>query len=212
MQIITSALMGILLFPGAMFHSPIPQSTSVKPLESVAVGEDTIPLSNTSVDTLTVKSTSYNAVPNQTDSSPFTTASGAYSNAQVVVARSRDLSKKLPFGTIIAIERPARQSTCGYSIVEKQIGYRVVADSMNIVKHNQIDILFNRKNKVRIRNTYKNPSVVFGVCNHVTIRIVGHILIRNIPRTQARLAAYVARHGAVKSPVMPLASKDVAFR
>ncbi len=202
--------MGILLFPGAMFHRPIPQISSVKSLESFAVDED-IPLVHLPANTLTVTSTAYNAVPNQTDNSPFITASGAYSNPQVIVARSRDLSKKLPFGTIIAIEKPSHQRTCGYGAVEKQIGYRVVADAMNADKHNQIDILLNRKNMVRVGNMYKNPSIIFGVCNHVTIRIVGHILIRNIPRTQAQLATYVATHNAVKSSTS-VASGDVAFR
>ncbi|HEC94212.1 MAG TPA: hypothetical protein ENI56_02480 [Candidatus Kaiserbacteria bacterium] len=210
MQFIASALMGILLFPGAMFHRPIPQISSVKSLESFAVDED-IPLVHLPANTLTVTSTAYNAVPNQTDNSPFITASGAYSNPQVIVARSRDLSKKLPFGTIIAIEKPSHQRTCGYGAVEKQIGYRVVADAMNADKHNQIDILLNRKNMVRVGNMYKNPSIIFGVCNHVTIRIVGHILIRNIPRTQAQLATYVATHNAVKSSTS-VASGDVAFR
>ena len=210
MQFIASALMGILLFPGAMFHRPIPQISSVKSLESFAVDED-IPLVHLPANTLTVTSTAYNAVPNQTDNSPFITASGAYSNPQVIVARSRDLSKKLPFGTIIAIEKPSHQRTCGYGAVEKQIGYRVVADAMNADKHNQIDILLNRKNMIRVGNMYKNPSIIFGVCNHVTIRIVGHILIRNIPRTQAQLATYVTTHNAVKSSTS-VASGDVAFR
>lgn len=211
MQIIASALMGILLFPGAMFHRPAPQQTSVKPLDDVVVGEDVIPLPKVSIKTLVVKSTAYNAVPDQTDSSPFITASGAYSNPQVVVARSRDLAKKLPFGTIISIEKPKQQLSCGYSVVEKQIGYRVIADTMNAVKRNQIDILFNHKNTVRIRNTYKNPSVVFGVCNKVTIHIVGHLLIRKIPRTQKELAKYVIEHSTTK-PKTQQSSGDVALR
>ncbi len=211
MQIIASALLGILLFPGAMFHRPIPQQTSIKSLDSVAVAED-IPLVRLPANTLTVTSTAYNAVPSQTDNSPFITASGAYSNPQVIVARSRDLSKKLPFGTIIAIEKPSRQRTCGYDVVEKQIGYRVVGDTMNADRHNQIDILFNRKNTVRIHGAYINPSVVFGVCDHVTIRIVGHVLIHNIPRTQAKLATYVATHNNVIKSLASMASGDVAFR
>lgn len=210
MQFIASALMGILLFPGAMFHRPIPQISRVKPLESIAVADD-IPLVRSNANLLTVTSTAYNAVPNQTDNSPFITASGAYSNPQVIVARSRDLSKKLPFGTIIAIEKPSLQRTCGYGAVEKQIGYRVIADTMNADKHNQIDILFNDKNTVRIRGIYENPSIVFGVCDHVTIRIVGHVLIRDIPRTQVQLATYVATHHVVKSSLQ-IASGDVAFR
>ncbi len=211
MQIIVTALMGILLFPGAMFHRPIPQISRVKPLESIAVADD-IPLVRSNANLLTVTSTAYNAVPNQTDNSPFITASGAYSNPQVIAARSRDLAKKLPFGTIIALEKPAhRQRNCGYAVVKNQIGYRVIADTMNVSKHNQIDILLNRKNTVRIQNMYKNPSVVFGVCKQITIRIVGHILVRSIPRTQAKLATYVATHTVVQHPTT-LASGDVAFR
>lgn len=210
MQIITTALMGLLLFPGAMFHRPMPVQTSIKPQTSIADAVD-IPLSNFSTKTLTVKSTAYNAVPDQTDNTPFITASGAYSNSQVIAARSGDLAKKLPFGTIISLEKPKRQYGCGYSAVKNQIGYRVIADTMNISKHNQIDILFNRENKVRIQNTYKNPSIVFGVCKQITIRIVGHVFIRNIPHTQAKLAAYVIAHTEVQYSVMPV-SGDVAFR
>lgn len=210
MQIIVTALMGILLFPGAIFHRPAPVRTSVKPLVSIADAEE-IPLSHISTNILTVKSTAYNAVPYQTDSTPSITASGAYSNPQVVVARSRDLAKKLPFGTIISLEKPQYQRNCGYSAVEKQIGYRVVADTMNASKHNQIDILLNSKNTIYMQNTYKNPSIVFGVCKRVTIRIVGYVSIHNIPNTQIKLSAYVAAHATIQGPAI-VASGDVAFR
>ena len=76
--------------------------------------------------------TAYNAVPGQTDDTPFETASGAYSNPEVVAARSRDLARELPFGTIIEFSAPTTaQGTCGYSVVAPSIGYRVIEDTMN---------------------------------------------------------------------------------
>ncbi len=75
---------------------------------------------------LTTKLTAYNAVPSQTDNNPFVTAIGAFSNPEVVAARSGDLASKLPYGTVIAIERAGADTpSCYYSKVQSQIGYRV---------------------------------------------------------------------------------------
>ena len=48
--------------------------------------------------TYSVAMTGYNAVPEQTDSDPTTTASGAYSDPDVVAARSVDLADELQIG------------------------------------------------------------------------------------------------------------------
>src|SRR3989338_7251362 len=68
----------------------------------------------------TVTLTAYNAVPEQTDSNPYETASGAYSNPEVVAARSQDLRDELPFGTIVVIEGPASNNNggCNYETVK----------------------------------------------------------------------------------------------
>jgi 3D (Asp-Asp-Asp) domain-containing protein len=137
--------------------------------------------------------TAYNAVPEQTDSDPFVTASGAYSNPEVVAARSRDLADELPFGTIIEVDgTAASKETCGYGIVAPIIGYRVIADTMNARYTDRIDILFSTKsNYVMKDDKVKNAGIVLGICNGITVRVVGHVDINHIPKTQAELATIV---------------------
>lgn len=140
--------------------------------------------------------TAYNAVPEQTDSTPFVTASGAYSNPEIVAARSQDLAKELPFGTIIAVEGPeAPQNNCGYDIVEPIIGYRIIADVMNPRFTDRIDILFSTKsNYVMANGKKKNAGNVLGICSGATVRVVGFIDIshaNHLPKTQRELVAIV---------------------
>ena len=137
--------------------------------------------------------TAYNAVPEQTDSTPFETASGAYSNPEVIAARSRDLADRLPFGTIIEIDGTnASQKNCGYDIVAPIIGYRVIADTMNARYTDRIDILFSTESNYAFKNgSTKNAGMVLGICDGVTVRVVGHVAIRNIPKTQIELAKIV---------------------
>lgn len=136
----------------------------------------------------TVAMTGYNAVPEQTDENPSITASGAYSNPEIVVARSLDLADDLPFGTVIEITTPAATSTtCGFPLVEEYIGYRVVADSMHPRKRAQVDILFDAASSVKVGGKQVNAARVLGVCKDVEIRVVGEVDIKRIPRDQAEL-------------------------
>jgi len=140
--------------------------------------------------------TAYNAVAAQTDNDPFVTASGAYSNPEVVAARSRDLADELPFGTIIEIDEPAAsQTTCGYDIVAPIIGYRVIADTMNARYTDRIDILFHTKsNYIMADGKVKNAGVILGICSGASIHVVGFIDITHpnrLPKTQDELAAIV---------------------
>ena len=147
--------------------------------------------------TYEVKLTAYNAVAAQTDDSPFVTAAGVASNPEVVAARSRDLADVLPFGTIIAIEPSATSSpNCGLHAVSDQVGYRVIADAMSARKTNQIDVLLDQDETVPHEGLATNPSVVLGVCEGVVIRVVGHVDIRDIPKTQAELARLVTGSGS----------------
>jgi len=142
---------------------------------------------------LTTKLTAYNAVPAQTDSNPFVTASGSFSNPEVVAARSNDLAKVLPFGTIISIERSyADTPACNYSKVSHQIGYRVIADAMNPRIINTVDVLLDENDTVVVHGRTVNPGIALGRCGEVTVRVVGHIGVKDIPKTQAELASYVA--------------------
>ncbi len=137
--------------------------------------------------------TAYNAVPEQTDDDPLVTASGAYSNPEVIAARSRDLVDKLPFGTIIEIDgTDASKKNCGYDIVAPIIGYRVIADTMNARYTDRIDILFDTESNYTLADgRTKNAGIVLGICSGVTIRVVGHVAIKNIPKTQIELAKIV---------------------
>lgn len=192
MEIIAKALMGIFLFTGVGAQGSLVTATSTLPTSGVVADAEEVPLSNPLL--TVVKLTSYNAVPAQTDGTPFETASGAYSNPEVVAARSNDLAEKLPFGTIIIIEHTKDQYTCGYSRVKSLIGYRVIADAMNSHKRNQVDVLLNQHDTVPLgrKKIPVNPSIILGVCNNVTIRVVGFVAIRDIPQTQARLAELVS--------------------
>jgi 3D (Asp-Asp-Asp) domain-containing protein len=141
----------------------------------------------------TVKLTAYNAVPSQTDANPFVTASGSFSNPEVVAARSGDLASDLPYGTIIAIERSGSDTpSCNYSKVQQQIGYRVIADAMNTRITNTVDVLLDQNDTVPLDGKEVNPGKALGLCGKVTIRVVGHIAVKDIPKTQAELAAFVA--------------------
>lgn len=148
----------------------------------------------------TVALTAYNAVPNQTDDTPFETASGAYSNPEVVAARTRDLADKLPFGTIIEIDGSTSSSgdDCGYDMVAKHIGYRVIEDSMNARLTNRVDVLLGTDiNYTSQKGNVRNAADVLGICKGTTIRIVGYVDVNHIPKTQAELARLV--NGSVKA-------------
>ncbi len=135
-----------------------------------------------------VSMSAYNAVPAQTDSNPLVTASGAYSDPDVVMARSADLASKLPYGTVVEIESATSSRTCGYTSVGDRIGLRVVADAMNSKWHNKIDVLLPQKMTTRKGKTV-NPAIQLGICNNVTIKVVGHVDINDMPQTQADLAS-----------------------
>ncbi len=143
---------------------------------------------------MSVTLTSYNAVAEQTSPTPWVTASGARSNAQVIAARSRDLADKLPYGTIIAVTGPSSSNNgpyCGYDSVSHLIGYRVVADSMAVRMHNKIDVMFDAASTVPLGGRMMNPAVVMGACTGVQIQVVGYVNPQHIPKTQVELAALV---------------------
>lgn len=193
MPFLITALVGFLVLPvsaAAPFTADAQVATTTvavqAPAKKVAVATDT------KTQVFTVKLTGYNAVPEQTDSNPFTTASGAYSNPDVVAARSGDLAKSLPFGTIIAVERTAADTpSCNYGKVSHLIGYRVIADAMNPRITNTVDILLDQEDTVRLGGKDVNPGIALGMCSKVTVSVVGRIAVKDIPDTQAELAALV---------------------
>jgi len=169
--------MGFLLFPGGTAALPArvpPPTVPVLPAYAVTL-------------------TAYNAVLEQTDSEPLVTASGAYSNPEVVAARSQNLAAELPFGTIIEIDgTAAAKKSCGYDIVKPLIGYRVIADTMHARYTDRIDILFSTKSNYTLAGgSVKNAGIVLGICNGAAVRVVGRVAVNRIPETQAELAALV---------------------
>lgn len=148
----------------------------------------------------TVALTAYNAVPEQTDGNPFETASGAFSNPEVIAARSQDLAEELPFGTIIELDDGEESSggTCGFDRVAHRIGYRVIEDTMNIRFTKRIDILLDSKAVYATTDKgMKNAAQVLGVCKDITVRVVGHLDGKRVPKTQAELAAIVGKNNAL---------------
>jgi 3D (Asp-Asp-Asp) domain-containing protein len=194
MQFLIPVLVGLLVLPASVIA---PRSAEIAHAQTVATTTIAAPklafASTTAATTVfTAKLTAYNAVPGQTDNNPFTTASGAFSNPEVVAARSGDLASKLPFGTIIEITREGADTpSCNYSPVESQIGYRVIADAMNPRIVNTVDVLLDQDNKVQVGSRMYNPGIALGRCGKVTIRVVGKIAVKDIPATQAELALMV---------------------
>ncbi len=186
------ALMGFfLLSSGTVASQPLVYADPVRHTEAAASVKATeMPAV---VPGYPVTLTAYNAVPEQTDSTPFETASGAYSNPEVVAARSRNLAEEMPFGTIIEIDgTSASKKNCGYDIVAPIIGYRVIADTMNARYTDRIDILFGTESNYKLSSgVVKNAGMVLGICSGVTVRVVGHVAINRIPKTQAELAKIV---------------------
>jgi 3D (Asp-Asp-Asp) domain-containing protein len=194
MPFLIPALVGLMVLPGGTVAPVGAGMNTATPVE-VSIPASYKPVVSGSKEAETpfmVKLTGYNAVPAQTDENPFVTASGSFSNPEVVAARSGDLAKDLPFGTIIAIERTGDDTpSCMYSKVAPQIGYRVIADAMNPRISKTVDVLLNQKTTVNVDGREINPGIALGVCGKVTVRVVGHIAVKDIPKTQAELAAIV---------------------
>lgn len=149
-------------------------------------------LSGEAADPLSVMLTAYNAVPEQTDSNPFVTASGASSNPEVVMARSSDLAADLPYGTVVAIEYAGKDTEgCRYNAISGLVGYRVVADAMNARMHGKVDLLLDPADTVTVHGKEMNPAVALGLCHGVTIRPIGRLKVSDIPATQEELRELV---------------------
>jgi 3D (Asp-Asp-Asp) domain-containing protein len=198
MPILSIAFMAIFAFSGT---SEVPVSAPTTEISEQAVDNTTLALktsaaiTRTSADdaeTFSVLLTSYNAVPEQTDGNPLVTASGAFSNPEVIAAVSKDLKAAMPFGTIIEISRTAKDTErCHFAKVEPLIGYRVIADSMHSRKTNQVDVLLDASDTVTVNGKAINPSVALGMCSDVSIRVVGRIKVSDIPATQEELRLMV---------------------
>ena len=175
-SILSKALIGLFALSG-----------STGTLANAAPAAVQAPVEPTPTASYSVSMTAYNAVPGQTDSDPTTTASGAYSNPEIVAARSQDLASELPYGTVIRVEAATTTPNCGYNAVAGQVGYRVIADAMNARMKNRIDILLNQDQTVNVGGEQLNPSRALGLCKGVSISVVGHIDVNDMPQTQDEL-------------------------
>ena len=192
MQFLVIAVIGVFFLPasvGAPAHAQVTSAGAVA--ETTAEDEPSsrkVALAEEATQSYTVSMTAYNAVPAQTDGDPFVTASGAWTNPEIVAARSQDLASELPFGTVIKIERAAADSPrCQFGKVEHLIGYRVIADTMHSRWTSKIDILLDQTDTVTVGAVEMNPARVIGVCGGVTITVVGSVDINDMPETQEEL-------------------------
>ncbi|MBL1433983.1 hypothetical protein COB87_000175 [Candidatus Wolfebacteria bacterium] len=183
MHIITSIAIANFLFGGFMI-SPVAEA-------NLKSAEEGYFLAAHIKNTYTVKLTGYNALVAQTDADPFTTASGLYSNPEIIVAKSRDLD--LPFGTVIKISSENRKYTgsCGVEVVSDLIGYRIIGDVTHARKSMQIDVLLDHTKPVNLNGKRINPSIVLGICEGVTIEVVGKIFLNKVPKTQKELTKLI---------------------
>lgn len=187
-MIILGALMGFSLLLGTPTFS----------FGNVVIPQHVVAASAPAAPAHIVTLTAYNAVSAQTDNNPLETASGAYSNPEIMAARSVDLADDLPFGTIIEFDGANISSggTCGYGVVESNIGYRVIGDSMNSRYTDRIDVLLDTtKDYMKPNGRAINAAEVLGICKGVTIHVVGHVDINHLPKTQKGLAALVEKNG-----------------
>ena len=177
---ITTAVTGVFLLQSFV---PVASALATEPVEETPA-QPIYP-------TYSVSMTAYNAVPGQTDSTPDRTSIGAYTNPDIIAARSVDLADELPYGTVIEIV-PVSTSTpfdhkCGREVVEHQIGLRVIADSMNSRMRNKVDLLMDMQDKVKVNGKAINPARAFGLCKNVEIKVVGRIDTKKMPKTQDEL-------------------------
>lgn len=174
MTIATTALLGLFLW------SPLASADLALAMPTELPPEPVYP-------TYSVSMTGYNAVAEQTDGDPHITASGAYSNPNIVAARSVDLADELPFGTVIEVMSGTTTPACGFDVAKPSIGLRVVADSMHSRMRNKIDIMFPVDEYVRQGGKTRNVARALGMCKGISIRVVGKVDIKRIPKTQQEL-------------------------
>lgn len=208
MPLLATALVGLLFLPGSV-TAPVAQAKTL-PTVAQASEEPSSKLvtpASTAVTKLTVRLTSYNAVPEQTDEDPTVTASGVSSNFEVIAARSHDLASTLPFGTVIAIYRNADDTPgCNYNLVKHLIGYRVIADTMNARFTKRVDVEFANDARVVVEGKRMNPARAMGVCSGVSIEVLGRLKLQDIPDTQEELAQVVST-----TKQLALANKQLAL-
>jgi 3D (Asp-Asp-Asp) domain-containing protein len=91
---------------------------------------------------LTVRSTAYNSIPNQTDSSPFHTSTGVRTRYGII-ALSRDLLKRIPYGSKVRLQdNGSWKNGRGYGKYNAMLKDTVfvVEDTMHPRKSSTVDV------------------------------------------------------------------------
>jgi 3D (Asp-Asp-Asp) domain-containing protein len=91
---------------------------------------------------LTVRSTAYNSIPNQTDSSPFYTSTGVRTRYGII-ALSRDLLKRIPYGSRVRLQdNGSWKNGRGYGKYNQMLKDTVfvVEDTMHPRKSGTVDV------------------------------------------------------------------------
>ena len=117
---------------------PAPKPAAAKPTPKPVVRAS----STRALMVITAKSTAYNSLAAQTDSTPFVTATGARTRFGVV-ALSRDLLRRIPYGSIVRIEDLGSwangRGRGTYNRMLSGVNF-IVEDTMNARKRNTIDV------------------------------------------------------------------------
>jgi 3D (Asp-Asp-Asp) domain-containing protein len=97
-------------FKATRVEKTAPEKKQITPQKNAANTKIKTPLVKTNLErkhksfpSLTVRSTAYNSIPNQTDSSPFHTSTGARTRYGII-ALSRDLLKRIPYGSRVRLQ------------------------------------------------------------------------------------------------------------
>jgi 3D (Asp-Asp-Asp) domain-containing protein len=128
--------------PVAAAPKPAPKPVAAAPKPAPKPATVTRATSSRALLTLVAKSTAYNSIPNQTDSTPFVTATGARTRFGVV-ALSRDLLRRIPYGSIVRIEDMGSwangRGRGAYNRMLSGVNF-IVEDTMHPRKRNTVDV------------------------------------------------------------------------
>jgi 3D (Asp-Asp-Asp) domain-containing protein len=127
----------------------MPEKKQVMPRKSAVIKKvKTLPVKTKlehkpkSLPSLTVRSTAYNSIPNQTDSSPWKTSTGARTRYGII-ALSRDLLKRIPYGSRVRLQdNGSWKSGRGYGKYNRMLKDTVfvVEDTMHPRKSGMVDV------------------------------------------------------------------------
>ncbi|MFN3267610.1 MAG: 3D domain-containing protein, partial [Deinococcales bacterium] len=128
--------------PVAAAPKPAPKPVAAAPKPAPKPSNASRVASSRSLLTIVAKSTAYNSHVSQTDSTPFVTATGARTRFGVV-ALSRDLLRRIPYGSIVRIEDMGNwangRGRGKYSRMLSGVNF-IVEDTMHPRKRNTVDV------------------------------------------------------------------------